>query len=667
MGSAPAGSSDAQIDLKDKNGLDAVEAIYDALVQGSKEPQLYSQLIRNLAVSPTSPAKKELVGLLAPRLDTTIQLTNFDLALGLLHTVHAISRSHPALLPSKTKPYVQILCATAEQTKSLEGMQVLALLQENDSLPSDLITPYVFHLVIRSLYGHQLLDPKRIALPSDGPVQPAAPADDPWKAGIFTVLINLFGQTSHRWTKQLKSYKSGKVDYVPVVWTEMLDSCFLANDINSAKDLFTKMLSTAPTQDTAETGPTALTSNAVRVMLAGLYHAQGSKGLLLGYAEALRSKACNQVGIAATLQFGLKAAVGELVNLATETRSSEVAKAGWHVVQKAFATTAILSQLVPYFSSSHASTHDGAQQGVDMWLRLTQPEVMSMLSRKQIELLHQAIPAMTTQLEPLCAEHASAGVPDPLASQVAERLVNLVDRSLQDAHLADAAAFTTHAWRWVLSTIEPYSAETAVPPTLLDRLTPLDEPEAKPSSERERLLTKMANSVLDIVKKSNEKFGPANFPVGEQVSDEERLAAALSKAKQRAHFAEQQLVMLVQTLSPLVNSTTFDVDRREVWDQNIAALYRTAAWLPESVSVEAKHAPTEGADTLGALSHQHWSHLVDAFAYEESTLEPDWDRVQSDGLGRLAQDADRLLQRQVESQIQQEDGARRDARNMLRP
>lgn len=42
VGSALAGSSDAQVDLEGQNGLEAVEAIYDALLQRSKEPQLYS-------------------------------------------------------------------------------------------------------------------------------------------------------------------------------------------------------------------------------------------------------------------------------------------------------------------------------------------------------------------------------------------------------------------------------------------------------------------------------------------------------------------------------------------------------------------------------------------------------------------------------------------------
>lgn len=606
------------------------------------------------------------MGLLAPQLDAAIQLTNFDLAFGLLHALHAVSRSHPALLPSKIKPYAQILRVTAEHTKSLEGMQVLALLQENDALPPNPITPYVFHLVIRSLYGDQLLDPKRIALPRDGLTQPVAPADDPWKASIFTVLIRLFGVTSHRWTAQPQSYKIGKVNYLPVIWTEMLDACFLAHDINSAKDLFAKM-STVPIHNKAKSCPSALTSDAVRVMLAGLYHAQGPKGMLIGYAEVLEHKSSSQDDIAATLQFELEAAVGELAKLATQAQTNEVAKADWHAVQKTIATTTILSQLAPYFSSSYASTRDGAHQGVVMWLRLTQPEAMSMLSRKQVELLHLAIPAITTQLESLCASYASIAGSDPLASQVAERLVDLVERSLQDTHLADAAAFTTHAWRWILSTIGPPSAESAVPSALLDRLIPLDEPDAKPSSERERLLTKVANLVLDIVKKSNEKFGPTNFPVSEQVSDEEQSASASSKAGLRAHFAEQQLTMLVQTFDPLVTSSTFDADRREVWDQNIVALYRTAAWLPEPVSSNAEHTSNESMDTLDALSHRHWSHLVDAFAYEESTQEPDWNRVQLDGLARLIQDANQFLQKQVECQIQDGDEARRDARNMLRP
>lgn len=524
--------------------------------------------------------------------------SNFDLALALLKGAHVALDQ----LPDTCEPYVTLLVVAAQHGLARPAMQILALLQDNDS--GCCITPRMFAYLLQALFGEALLLPQRLQILSEPPQRNPSAAKPPAAASearvFFSLLKPLFELELDQWLPASTSNlfdppESSPADVAPA----MLDACFLCGDPDWAASLFEKIDADSPF--------------AVQVMLAGIHNTQGAQSMVEWYRRLRLTKPNQSI-------YGLPTMVGWLSDQCSVNTFDPAPATLDEIIDDAYA-----------YIRTECSANQ-AHIGARMWLRLTEPGVLSTLRPKQIGMLLASVPPMLSYL-PSSSD---------LSVSLSERLISLADRCVRTSQLPDGAALITWAYRWVDRTVDPPPLDTAVPSKLLDRvaLLPEEADERQPNvalSVRQRLLTVLA----DLIVRTAQDF--AREP-GSQVN-----------VDTRPEQDGRSLVTLLQSFGPLLVEAPNLLEglRREMWDGCITSLFRSAT--RECV----------GTEPLAQMTPHDWSHVLESLAWEEDELEPDWDRVVSFGLGWGMDQAGQWLARR--RQNDQPSVTKREVSRFLQP
>lgn len=650
-------------------------------LRAGNEAMLLSGLLQSLMTSPVSVAKAPLVNCLISQWDHSIDITNFDLALAILQALYAViptsNWSMPKdLPPSEPAPRANLHLASGDDTTSVPAAHSSPF-QKHIPATCDWSHPSIFQQFLQILFGDLLLSPDRLSLPCDNPANERSREEtirtvtDTRTLEIFDRVFDTFHTGAKKWAAastenrsfdRLGGSASASLDFqskkstndAAHTWACMIDACFLAHHVEGAELLFEIMLNAPNTRQAKEqvelgTIP-PLTQATMRVMLAGLYRYRGPlarRKWFVTLPPCQMLLADRPVTYDDSLLLATHFFVDDLTRLGCLTHTNERAAKSWGAAESCQSISATVKMLHAYFTTSErVACPVDAMLGAEMWLRLTQTKMTDILSSDLVHILLECVPPLLAHLEQAgVALVARRNNTESLVTRVANRLINLVDYSLSAQRFADAASLITYTVQWVRTAVDPPPCESVVPLRLLDRVVPLeDDEELVPESERERLLTLLADLVVDTANQAVEAL-PRPLPNKGTQRDKrktEQRGGRMDDSHQKADLsslkAGKLLTMLIQSFGPLLSAwpTMLDGERRELWDQCIAGLFHMVA---PCEAIDAKLSQRQKGKramhpALRLLDPHEWTHVLESLAWEESTREPDEGGVYSTSLGR---------------------------------
>lgn len=540
-------------------------------------------------------------------------VSNFDFAVALLH---AVSRD-PTLQPTRVRPYIALLDLAAAKTDAYAGLELLALMQENDSLPADYLDPRTFFLILRSIVGDKLLRPEELNVDTRQSLSqhtiPPLSADDVWKRDALEVVQAVFDIASPRWSLEDASKPANLPDtraerqYIDTsdgvfrtsnqsrplltAWNGLIHAHFLVGYPEGAIALFKRMADARiadphPTMDLHTPPPTRETAS---IMLVGLAATRG---------VSTAAEWCS-----ALLTDGdpvpLPSFEG-LVSLAAsyaQSAKDETAAALWDGGMGSGAYSRLLEAITGDLRGKHQRRKF---LPFDLLDALVSPGVVGKMEESQVSHL----------LALLGACFASSTVPrghdGPLdrTTQFGSSLLFLADKCMSYGRAADAASILTYVLRW--TTLSSEAALGGSP----------NEYRLKTATQR-RKLAAVAKRMLQLIRLTRriptEEAGPA-------------AAALLGTAV--TTFAPM-LELYPSLLHGVVDKSTA-LPRAHLWATRLVGLYRQAT-------------PNDRDAVLSCFSADEWTVIIRAFAHEEQHLVPDQARMVSSGLGMVAEDYARAM------------------------
>lgn len=537
---------------------------------------------------------------------------NFDFAVALLHAVNG----DPSLQPTRIWPYSALLELAAAKGDARAGLELLALMQENDSLPAGYLDPKAFTLILRSLVGDKLLLPENLNVDISQPLSQHTIApldtDDAWKRDALEVVQAVFDEASPHWSLEDAPKQTNSPDTrserafidtsdgvfrasdhprpLLTAWNSLIHAHFLVGHPEGAIALFKRMVDV----QVAEPNPTMAlhtpppTRDTVSIMLAGLTATQGVLTATEWYNALLTAEEPTPVpSFEGLLRFAAMYA---------QSAKGEADTALWDKGKASGAYSRLLQAITNDLQGKHQRRK---ALPLSLLETLISPNVVAKMDEPQLSPL---LALLGASFAPTVAR-GDGGLLKK-TDQLTSSLLFLADKCMSYDRAADAASILTYVLRCTT-----LSSQAALGDSL-------NETRLHTGAQR-RTHAAVAKRMLHLIRLTR------RIPV-EEVS-----AAAAALLGTALTTFTPMLELYPSLLHSVVDKKTA-LPRAHLWATRLTGLYRQAA-------------PHDRDAVLSRLSADEWTILVRAFSHEEQHLEPDQARMVSSGVGMLAEDYARVL------------------------